>query len=93
MTDWGDWPEELKDFWENTSGYHEGYLSHSEMQDFIGSAEDLFWQGWGHDSEGGAEDSDARKAARDEFFELMAEYDLDAALFDWNDWRDWYETA
>lgn len=89
MTDWGEWPEELKDFWENTSGYHEGYLSHSEMETFIGEAEDLFWAGWGKEGD----DSDERKAAREEFFALMGEYDLDAALFDWNDWRDWYESA
>lgn len=89
MTDWGDWPEELKDFWENTTGYHQGYMSHSEMQDFISESESLFMAGWGHDGP----DSDERAAAREEFFALMAEYDLDAALFDWDDWRDWYESA
>lgn len=89
MTDWGDWPEELKDFWENTTGYHQGYMSHSEMRDFIAESEDLFQAGWGHDGP----ESDERQAAREAFFDLMAQYDLDAALFDWDDWRDWYESA
>lgn len=87
MTDWEDWPEELKDFWENTTGYHQGYMNHGEMQDFISESEELFRAGWGHD------ENEDRQAARDAFFELMAEYDLDASLFDWDDWRDWYESA
>lgn len=89
MTDWGDWPDELKDFWENTTGYHQGYLNHSEMEDFIRETEDLFATGWGHDEI----DADARQAARDAFFALMAAYDLDSSLFDWDDWRDWYASA
>lgn len=89
MTDWGEWDDQLADFWENTTGYHEGYLSHDQMQEFIQETEDLFWIGWGPD----VDDADARQAARDAFFEFMAEYDLDVSLFDWDDWRDWYASA
>lgn len=86
--DFDDWPAELQDFWENTTGLHQGYMTFGEMQEFIDQAEGLFDAGWGHDG-----DDDTRQDARDAFFELMAEFDLDVSMFDWDDWRDWYESV
>lgn len=37
-------------------------------------------------------DSDARKSARAEFAELLEDYNFDIADFDWDAWRDWYES-
>lgn len=83
-----DWPEELQHVWEETTGAG-NWLTPSEMEDFRIAAMEFFETGW-IESE---IESEARQSAREEFFSLMEEYDLDIALFDWDDWRDWYESV
>lgn len=83
-----DWPDEIQEIWQNSTGYG-GWLTADEMAEFQEDGADLFHTGWIDDTA----DSDARQEARDHFFDLMAQFDLDAELFDWDSWRDWYESA
>lgn len=83
-----DWPEELQEIWENTTG-NGNWLTPDEMEDFRAAALEYFEAGW-IDTE---LDEIDRWNAREEFFNLMEQFELDIALFDWDDWRDWYETA
>lgn len=49
---------------------------------------ELFLAGWVN-FEG--EDSETVVAAREEFFEIMSEYNISEDNFDWDAWRDWYK--
>ena len=76
--DFGD--ERLNHIWEHTAEY----LPIPE----VGEAAELFKAAF-VDLE---IDSEARKAAREEFADLMESYSFDIADFDWDAWRDWYDS-
>lgn len=87
MTHFEDWPEELQGIFENVESAH--FFTDEEYQEFAEAAEDLFYQGFVNVSG----DGEQMQAARDDFFALMEEYDISVEVFDWDDWRDWYESA
>lgn len=87
MSGFDDWPEELQNIFEDVESGH--FFTDAEYQEFAESAEALFYTGFVNVSG----DSDEMQTARDEFFALLDEYDISIDVFDWDDWRDWYEGA
>ena len=85
MTHFDDWPEELQHIFEDVESGH--FFTDDEQAEFAEAAEELFYQGFVNVSG----DSDQMQAARDAFFDLLDEYDISIDVFDWDDWRDWYE--
>jgi hypothetical protein len=83
-----DWPAELHDIWENLE--HESWSAELREQ-WQNEAADLFEQGWIEFDEDTSPEE--LQAIRDSFFELMEEFDVSIEDFDWDAWRDWYESA
>lgn len=78
--------EAFVSMWQNID---DAFLESSAGVDFASTAQDLFTAGF-IDAGG---DADYMQWARDEFFALMEEFDISIEVFDWDDWRDWYESA
>lgn len=83
--DFDEWPEQLRDVWENSTFD----LNGEEYQEFREYAMEFFEEGWMDRDL----DAETRELAREYFFEMMEEFSLDISNFDWDDWRDWYESA
>ena len=79
--------DDLQTIWDGLGG---AIADDSEMRAFTldNSGSDLFATGWVADDV----DDDERANAREEFFELMEAYDISRDEFDWDAWRDWYES-
>lgn len=87
MADIEDWPEELRNIW---SELEQSTWTPDEREHWVTDAADLFESGWlemeGHSAE-------ELEAIREQFFDLMEEYDVSIEDFDWDAWRDWYASA
>lgn len=80
-----DWPDELQGMWDQVD---ERFRDESDKADFIDQAQELFQLGF---VDGGS--TETRQGYRDDFFALMEEFDISIEVFDWDDWRDWYEAG
>lgn len=80
-----DWPDQLQGMWDQLD---DTFRNEDEKADFVDEAQDLFFLGY---VAGGT--TEERQGYRDDFFALMEEYDISIEAFDWDDWRDWYESG
>lgn len=81
--DFGD--DRINEIWEDTVDH----IPVKAIAEFSDEAADLFREAFvDQDIE-----SDARKAAREEFANLLTDYNFDIADFDWDAWRDWYDSS
>jgi len=72
-------------------GFEDEFLDHIYEHAVSGydspEMRDLFERGWEHMT-------DDSKDARDEFEAFLREHGIDLDdVFDWDDWREWYESA
>lgn len=86
MDDFSEWDEEIQEVWLESLGYG-GWLDGDEAREMFELGAESFKAGW-FDSD---IDPDDRIAEQSAFFTLMQEFGLDISMFDWDDWRDWYE--
>jgi hypothetical protein len=82
-----DWPDPMQEMWDS----FKDELAPNEQREWSDEAAYVFELGWM--TTGEDVDSETREWAREEFFALMEEFDIDISLFDWDDWRDWYDGA
>lgn len=75
----------LNEIWNTFADQLEG----AELEDFTDNVSDYFESGWIYRDI----DSDERQAARDEFEDWLERHLLDIADFDWEAWRDWYDSV
>lgn len=87
MADIEDWPEELRNVWEELE---QSSWSPEEREHWVTDAADLFEAGW-LEMEGRS--AEELEEIREQFFDLMEEYDVSIEDFDWDAWRDWYASA
>jgi hypothetical protein len=86
MADFTEWEDEIREVWLESLGYG-GYLDNDEAREMFELGADAFMEGW-FDENISPEDRAGMQSA---FFTLMEEFGLDVSMFDWDDWRDWYE--
>jgi len=80
--DFGD--DRLNQIWEEL----EGEVPRGQKDSFIDDAVEAFQAAYVDTDI----DDDARAAARSEFEALCSQYSVDIADFDWDAWRDWYNS-
>lgn len=83
---------DLQEIWTDIADEMQATATLSLAHDFdsfahVDNGLELFTLGWVDMGE----DSDTVANARNEFFELMEQYDISRDEFDWDSWRDWYE--
>lgn len=76
------WPAELEAIWSDLTA-----VSFTSGADWWDEARSLFETGWVDTNV----DANTRQAARDAFFDLLAQYDISEEHFDWDSWREWYK--
>lgn len=86
MEDFSEWDEEVREVWLESLGYG-GWLEDDEAREMFEMGADSFMAGWFTEDM----DPDERLGHQSAFFTLMQEFGLDVSMFDWDDWRDWYE--
>lgn len=80
--DWG--ADALNEIWNTFADQLEG----AELEEFEQFMADKFQEGY-IDRE---IDEDTREEARQAFEDWLFEHTLDIADFDWDEWRDWYDS-
>lgn len=80
------WDDTFYDVWD--SGTRS--LSDDEYDDFAAAGAELFEWAWGKDQDLTPEE---RHDYRELFETWVAEWAIDILDFDWDEWRDWYESA